>query len=85
MLEEKLANPAKKFLKNCERGVYLRIKNRITELCINPFPSEAIKVQGRKEKVFRVRVGDYRILYVVFPEENILLVVDIDKRSRVYN
>ncbi len=58
---------------------------RIKLLAVNPFPQDVKRVGGRKEKVFRVRVGDYRIQYVVFYEENILLVSDADKRSRAYD
>jgi len=31
-----------------------------------------------------VRVGDYRILYLVLLEERTVLVVNIDKRPKVY-
>ncbi|MBU7045196.1 MAG: hypothetical protein HXS54_02060 [Theionarchaea archaeon] len=39
---------------------------------------------GRKEKVFRLRVGKYRILYVVYLGLGTVVIADIDKRSRVY-
>ncbi|MBU2565600.1 MAG: type II toxin-antitoxin system RelE/ParE family toxin [Candidatus Thermoplasmatota archaeon] len=55
------------------------------DLSVDPFPSDAKRVVGRKEKVFRVRVGDYRILYVVFFDKNEILISDIDKHERVYN
>ena len=51
----------------------------------NPFPSDVIRVVGRKEKVFRVRVGKYRILYVVFDDKKEILVTDIDRRESVYD
>jgi hypothetical protein len=35
---------------------------------------------GQKEKTFRVRVGEYRILYVAFLDKNSILVLNIDKR-----
>lgn len=37
------------------------------------------------EKVFRVRVGDQRILYIVRYNPNKLIIAKIDKRGRVYN
>jgi len=52
---------------------------------LNPYPKDRKRVGGRKEKVFRVRVGGYRILYVVFNERNSLLISDIDKRETVYD
>ena len=40
-------------------------------------------MQG-KEGVYRVGVGDYRILYEVFRTDRLILVEKIDHRSRVY-
>jgi len=79
-----LSNRAKKFLKNTDKDLFDRIVKRLEELSKDPFPMDSKRVIGQKEKVFRVRVGDYRILYAVFLEENSLLVVNIDKRSKVY-
>jgi len=42
------------------------------------------KIMSRKEKLYRVRVGDYRILYEIYPEKKVVLIVNIDKRSRIY-
>jgi mRNA interferase RelE/StbE len=50
----------------------------------DPYPSDIRKIMGRKENLFRIRVGNYRILYEVYEEEQTLLIINIDKRSRVY-
>jgi len=39
----------------------------------------------RRYKAFRIRVGEYRVTYVVFYDRNLLLVADIDKRQRAYD
>ena len=75
---------AQKFLKKCDKVLAERLLKKMRELAVNPFPSDVIRVSGRKEKVFRVRVGDYRILYVVYFEKNEILISDIDKREDVY-
>lgn len=85
MFNIKLGNPAKRFLKNCEISLYERLMNRIRSLASDPFPSDAKRVVGRKEKIFRVRAGEYRVLYAVFYEQNLILITDVDKRSRAYN
>lgn len=84
MLDVKLSSHAVKFLKNCEKELSERIVKKIKNLSENPFPSDAKRIVNEKEKVFRVRVGDYRILYVVFNESETLLISDIDKRGRIY-
>ncbi len=58
---------------------------RIKKLAAEPFPSDSKRVLGRDEKVFRVRVGSYRVLYIVYYEKNEILISDIDKRDSVYD
>ena len=84
MFDVELSNSSKRFLKKCDRQIRDRILDKIEKLRIDPFPSDARRVEGRKEKTFRVKVGDYRILYCVYFELNKILVTDIDKRPRVY-
>lgn len=58
---------------------------KIEKLQTEPFPQDCKRVVGTKEKLFRVRVGDYRILYLVDYDRNKILIADIDKRTRVYD
>ena len=63
-----------------------RILEKIEKLEENPFPQDIERVEDFEgEKVFRVRVGDQRILYIVRYNPNKLIVVKVDKRSRVYD
>jgi len=84
MFKVELSNSAKRFLKNCDKSLYNRVIDRIKKLSLEPFPQDIKRVVGRKEKVFRVRVGNYRILYIVFSDKDTILISDIDKRPRVY-
>ncbi len=54
---------------------------------MDPFPRDVKRVENQwfeNEKVFRIRVGDYRVLYTVNYTKNRILIFSIDKRSRVY-
>lgn len=74
-----------KFVKKLDNQTKERIKGRLLKLQEDPFPSEVERVEGYKdEKIFRVRVGDYRILYFVRYENNQIYVAKIGKRSMVY-
>jgi mRNA interferase RelE/StbE len=84
MLEIKFSSQAKKFLKNLDRMNWDRIMGKILSLKSVPFPHKVKRVEGRGEKTFRIRVGYYRILYVLFQERNTLFISKIDKRSKVY-
>ena len=85
MLNLEFYNPAKKFLKKCEKDIRERIMDRIRLLRINPFPHDVVRVEGEKNKTFRIRVGKCRITYVVITEDNVLIIADIDKRDRIYD
>ena len=74
-----------KFLKKAEKELRQRIWKKLDELKLNPFPSDVVRVVGRKERAFRVRVGDYRIQYYVLQDEKQIAVFDIDKRGRAYD
>jgi len=75
-----------KFIKKLDYLTKERIKKKIHKLKEDPFPQDIERVESHKgEKVFRVRVGAYRILYLVRYEEKLLFVAKVDKRGRVYN
>lgn len=84
MFEVELSSSAAKFLKKCEKEMAGRLLSRLEKLREDPFPTDVKRVVNRKEKVFRVRVDDYRIQYSVLFEKNLLFVSDIDKRPRAY-
>ena len=73
-----------RFLKKCDINITKRIIERIEKLSENPFPSDCKRILDRKEKTFRVRVGDYRILYSVYKKDNLLFISNIDKRPKAY-
>lgn len=84
MLSEAYSNQALKFLKGESKDAIKRILKKIDDLKADPLPKDCIKIHGFKEKLYRVRVGDYRILYEMDLESQRLGIVKIDKRSRVY-
>jgi mRNA interferase RelE/StbE len=84
MFNVKYSRKAVKFLKSLDKTTVSRILTKIEKLKHNPFSHDSKIVEGYSEKLFRVRVGDYRILYEVDYNGNLLGIVKIDKRSRVY-
>jgi len=85
MLKVEFSNNSLKFLRDCNDELYGRLTEKVKSLAFNPYPKDRKRVGGRKEKIFRVRVGSYRILYIVFNERKVLFISDIDKRERVYD
>ena len=60
-----------------------RIAAAIDTLTVNPRPSGCTKLTG-EENVWRVRVGDYRILYEIHEGRLIVLVIRIAHRREAY-
>lgn len=60
-----------------------RIKQRIDSLAENPYPSGIKKIEG-EDALYRLRVGDYRILYQVKGEILLVLIVRIGHRREIY-
>ncbi len=84
MLNVGYSHQSKKFLKTTQKTTTERILEEIEKLQVNPFPKDVKRVEGYTEKLFRVRIGDYRILYEVNYEENLMGIIRIEKRGRVY-
>ncbi len=59
-----------------------RIESAIDGLATDPRPHGAVKLAGRDD--FRIRVGDYRIVYAVDDAERLVLVARIAHRREVY-
>jgi len=52
-----------------------------------PVPSDSKFIMRDKsgDMIFRYRIGDYRALYKVNKNQNVVLITKIDKRPRVYD
>ena len=85
MFSIEFSSNATKFLKKSQKEIANRVIETIRKLKTNPFPSDVKRVVGKKDKIFRVRVGNYRIQYSVFHDKNLIFISDIDKRERAYD
>jgi mRNA interferase RelE/StbE len=84
MFDIQYSRQAVKFLKSLDKTLVSRILTKIEKLKYDPISHDSKIVEGYREKLFRVRVGDYRILYEVDYNGNVIGIIKIDKRSRVY-
>jgi mRNA interferase RelE/StbE len=77
------ASSALRDFKALERAVQRRVTSRIDALAANPFPLGAKKLQGEPD-VFRIRAGDYRIVYRIDGKRVTVLILKIGHRRDVY-
>ncbi len=83
IFEIKYSRQAVKFLKSLDKKLVLRILSKIEKLRDEPIQHDS-KTVGYSEKLFRVRLGDYRILYEVDYKNDLIGIVRIEKRARAY-
>jgi len=83
MFKVKLHKRVIKFLQKLNENDRKRIFSAIEKL-EDPFSQPYEKVKGRKD-LYKIRVGDYRIIYRVDKEDKIVSVHLVDKRERAYN
>ncbi len=84
MLSIRHSNRSKEFLKKADKVLAKRLTEKMEKLRENPIIHDTKAVEGSKG-LFRVRVGDYRILYEVDYRNNLIGIIKIDKRPRVYD
>lgn len=65
------------------RAVQLRLQPHIDALTCNPRPDGATKLSG-EDDLWRLRVGEYRLIYAVADEVLLVLVVKVGHRREVY-
>lgn len=73
---------AQKALSKIRGTDYESIKSAISDLGNNPRPQGCKKLTGRDG--WRIRIGDYRVLYEIRDMELVVLVVDLGHRREIY-
>ena len=84
MFDVRYSKQALKFLKSANKKLVARILKKIEQLKEKPIQHDSKVIEGYVDKLYRIRVGNYRILYEIDYDGNLIGVVKIDKRSRVY-
>ncbi len=61
---------------------YERARDAIRALASDPRPAGCIKLTGRDG--WRIRVGDYRVIYEIHDADAVVNVLDVGPRSDIY-
>jgi mRNA interferase RelE/StbE len=83
MYQVELLPAARRDLKRIEKRMQVRLVAAMNDLAENPRPDGVVKLAG-DDNVWRIRVGDYRILYEIHDRKLIVLVVRLRNRRDVY-
>jgi mRNA interferase RelE/StbE len=74
---------AQKELDALDDGAFARIDRKILALAANPRPSGCKKLKGYKD-LWRIRVGDWRVLYIVDDTAKLVSITRVAHRSSAY-
>jgi mRNA interferase RelE/StbE len=74
---------AQRELDALDDALFTRIDRKILALAANPRPAGCKKLKGYKD-LWRVRVGDWRVLYIIDYAAKLITVTRIAHRREVY-
>ena len=78
-----LSRLAHKALKNIPHSDVKKIRDKIEKLKKDPLPNGSEKLEG-SDDLYRIRSGDYRVIYQIFNKKLFILVVKIGHRREIY-
>lgn len=79
-----IGGSALKQLQKVSRKDAERIKGAIDSLAETPRPSGVKKLKGISEPLYRIRSGDYRVIYTIDDGINIVDIRQIGNRKDIY-
>ena len=74
---------AQKELADLPKEIYPKICDSVQDLAREPRPSGCLKLKGREG--WRIRVGNYRVLYKIDDQQQIITIFHIGHRRDVYD
>ncbi len=84
MYQITLKDSANKELQRLSKAVVTKITIAINGLSQNPRPNGVKKLKDSDEDLYRIRVGDYRIIYVIDDGIKIVNIRRIGHRKDIY-
>lgn len=57
---------------------YIKISQKIQSLSENPRPFGSKKLS---DKVYRIRIGNYRVVYSIFDKDKVVVIDKVDRRK----
>lgn len=77
------ARSARKELEALDVTTVNRIFPRIEALALEPRPRGCRKLRG-EENLWRIRIGDYRVIYAIYDRGQIVDIITVRHRSKAY-
>ena len=81
--EIRVSRPVEREVRALPQQVRDRLRSAVRELAENPRPAGCEKLAGTNDR-YRIRVGDYRVVYEINDDEQQILVETVRHRRDVY-
>ena len=69
-----------KFKSRIRRQDFERLRDAVKSLAEEPRPHGVRKIKG-VERAYRIRMGNYRVVYEVYDNDNLVLILQVARRS----
>lgn len=77
------ARSARRELEQLDATIIRRIFPKIEALAKDPRPAGCRKIRGERH-LWRIRIGDYRVVYAVYDEDRTVDIIAVRHRSEAY-
>ena len=78
-----IKSSAQRELNRLDNELFARIDRKILALADNPRPAGCKKLRGRKDQ-WRIRVGDWRVVYIIDDTRTLVSITRVAHRREVY-
>lgn len=78
------SSQAKKFIEKLDKKTAMHIAEKLEQLVKGDDNLDVKKLRGYSESRFRLRVGDFRLIYEVSEQEVIVYVIEVGHRKEIY-
>lgn len=80
-----IGSRARRDMESLERDIAVRISERIRHLATDAHPPGCAKLKARTPEAWRIRVGDYRVIYQIDESARQVKILHVGHRRDVYN
>ena len=84
MYSIRFAKKSEKRLAKIDKSIRESIVEKLGDLCAGP-KRVGRPLTGELQGLYRLRVGDYRVIYYIDEKSKTVVITDIGHRSKIYN